>query len=92
MRTCVILRLKRVLILPFCMLGSLEVETNKEFLAHLDSVAACLKRGGLYPLDGGVQFDWTRLEGENWTVIKDGLVINVTLKCCAAELCGTKNC
>ena len=48
----------------FCMLGSLEVKTNKEFLAHLDSVAACLKEGGLYLLDGGVQFDWTRLEGK----------------------------
>jgi SAM-dependent methyltransferase len=71
-------RTKKSFDFAFCMLGSLDVETNKEFLAHLDSVAACLKEGGLYLLDGGVQFDWTRLEGESWTVIKDGLVINVT--------------
>ncbi|MEM3565811.1 MAG: class I SAM-dependent methyltransferase [Candidatus Bathyarchaeia archaeon] len=61
----------------FCMLGSLEVETNKELLTHLDSVAACLKKGGLYLLDGCIQFDWTRLGGESWTVIKNGLVMNV---------------
>ena len=62
----------------FCMLGSLEVETNSEFLSHLDSVAKCLSQGGLYLLDSGIQFDWTKLGGESWTVIKDGLIINVT--------------
>lgn len=70
-------RVKENFDFAFCMLGSLEVETNSEFLSHLDSVTRCLSRGGLYLLDSGVQFDWTRLGGESWTVMKDGITINV---------------
>ncbi|HVP92620.1 MAG TPA: class I SAM-dependent methyltransferase [Acidobacteriota bacterium] len=62
----------------FCMLGSVEAESNKDFLSHLDSVAACLKSGGIYLIDAAVQFDWTRAGSENWTVIKDGLMVNVS--------------
>jgi len=62
----------------FCMLGSIEVESNSDFLSHLDSMAACLKNGGLYLIDAAVQFDWTRLGSESWTIIKDELVVNVT--------------
>ncbi len=62
----------------FCMLGSIEVESNKEFLSHLDSVAKCLKSGGIYLIDAAVQFDWTRIGSENWTVIKDELIVNVS--------------
>jgi len=29
-------------------------------------------------LEGAICFDWTRLGGESWTVIKNGLVINVS--------------
>ncbi|MBS7637192.1 class I SAM-dependent methyltransferase [Candidatus Bathyarchaeota archaeon] len=75
----------------FCTLGSLTVETNKELLSHLDSVAACLEKGSLYLLDGGIQFDWTKLGSESWTVIKDGLVINVAWRCCTAKLCGAED-
>jgi hypothetical protein len=53
------------------------VETNGELLTHLDSVAACLNQGGLYLIDGGIQFDWTKLGRESWTVMKDELIINV---------------
>jgi SAM-dependent methyltransferase len=70
-------RVKENFDFAFCMLGSLEVETNSEFLSHLDSVATCLSQGGLYLLDSGIQFDWTKLGGESWTVIKDRLIINV---------------
>ena len=70
-------RVKESFDFAFCMLGSLAVETNSEFLSHLDSVASCLNRGGLYLLDGAICFDWTKLGGESWTVIKNGLVINV---------------
>ncbi|MDH5481285.1 MAG: class I SAM-dependent methyltransferase [Candidatus Bathyarchaeota archaeon] len=62
----------------FCMLGSIEVESNKDFLSHLDSVAGCLKGGGLYLIDASIQFDWTKLSPQNWTIIKNGLTINVT--------------
>jgi len=62
----------------FCMLGSVESESNEDFLSHLDSVASCLKSGGIYLIDAAVQFDWTRVGSENWTVIKDGLVVNVS--------------
>jgi hypothetical protein len=53
------------------------VETNGELLTHLDSVAACLNQGGLYLIDGGIQFDWTKLGRESWTVMKDEMIINV---------------
>lgn len=61
----------------FCMLGSVTAESSEDFLSHLDSVAACIKSGGLYLIDGAVQFDWTRLGNESWTVIKNGLTVNV---------------
>jgi SAM-dependent methyltransferase len=61
----------------FCMLGSVTVESNEDFLSHLDSVAACIKSGGLYLIDAAVQFDWTRLGSDSWTVIKNGLTVNV---------------
>jgi len=62
----------------FCMLGSVEVESTSEFLSHLSSVASCLNKGGLYLIDGAAEFDWTRRIGDNWTVIKDGMTVNVT--------------
>jgi SAM-dependent methyltransferase len=70
-------RVKKKFDFAFCMLGSLGVETNDELLNHLDSVAACLNQGGLYLIDGGIQFDWTKLGRESWTVMKDELIINV---------------
>ena len=62
----------------FCMLGSISVESNRDFLSHLDSVAACLGKGGLYLIDASINFDWTGLGKEGWTVLKDGLTVNVT--------------
>lgn len=62
----------------FCMLGSISVESSTDFLSHLNSVATCLKNGGLYLIDAAIQFDWSRLGGESWTIIKNGLTVNVT--------------
>jgi SAM-dependent methyltransferase len=62
----------------FCMLGSISVESNRDFLSHLDSVAACLGNGGLYLIDASISFDWAGLGREGWTVLKDGLTVNVT--------------
>ncbi|MCP4685706.1 MAG: class I SAM-dependent methyltransferase [bacterium] len=40
----------------YVMLGSLYLNSLEEMTSHFDSVAACLKRGGLYFLDWCVQF------------------------------------
>ena len=61
----------------FCMLGSIAIESNREFLSHSDSVASCLGSGGLYLIDASIGFDWTGLGRERWTVIKNGLTVNV---------------
>jgi len=62
----------------FCMLGSIHVESNKDFLSHLTSMSNCLKKGGLYLIDACCRFNWLRVGGENWTVMKEGLTVNVT--------------
>jgi SAM-dependent methyltransferase len=62
----------------FCMLGSIAAESNRDFLSHLDSVADCLKSGSLYLIDASINFNWTGLGKESWTVIKNGLMVNVT--------------
>ena len=70
----------------FCMLGSIAIESNKDFLSHLDSVAGCLRRGGLYLIDASIDFDWTSLGSQSWTVMKNGLTVNVTWKCVPINL------
>jgi len=62
----------------FCMLGSIAIESNRDFLSHLDSVAECLGSGGLYLIDASINFDWTGLGRERWTMMKNGLTMNVT--------------
>ena len=62
----------------FCMLGSVSVGSNKDFLSHLDSVGECLGSGGLYLIDASINFDWTGLGRERWTMLKGGLIVNVT--------------
>lgn len=37
-----------------------------------------MKNGGIYVIDASIQFDWTKLSSENWTMIKNGLTLNVT--------------
>lgn len=41
----------------FVMLGSLYLNTSEEIMSHFDSVARALRPGGLYFLDGCVQFE-----------------------------------
>jgi len=62
----------------FVMLSSIEIESNSDFLSHLNSVASCLRSGGLYLIDAAISFDWTRQGGESWTIIKDGMTVNVS--------------
>jgi len=62
----------------FCMLGSIHAESNEDFLSHLISMSNCLKKGSLYLIDACCRFNWLRVGGENWTVMKEGLTVNVT--------------
>ena len=61
----------------YVLLGSLSVRNNSELVKHFDSVAAVLKKGGLYLLDWCVQFEppW-QSEGENsWEMNRNGLIV-----------------
>lgn len=62
----------------FCMLGSITVESNEDFLSHLTAVSNCLNKDGLYLIDAVANFNWIQLSKENWTILKEGLTINVT--------------
>ncbi|NWG10828.1 class I SAM-dependent methyltransferase [Candidatus Bathyarchaeota archaeon] len=62
----------------FCMLGSISFASNSEFLSHLHSVADCLRKGGLYLIDASIDFDWTSVGRESWTITRNGLTVNVT--------------
>jgi len=62
----------------FVMLGSIEIESNNDFLSHLNSMAGCLKSGSLYLIDAAIEFDWTRQGAQSWTIIKDRMMVNVT--------------
>lgn len=52
----------------YVMLGSIFVKSNKEFLSHLNCVASCLRRGGLYLIDGIIKFDFPSSNKEEWTI------------------------
>lgn len=62
----------------FCMLGSIAIESNDEILSHLTAVSNCLNKGGLYLTDSVANFNWVQLSKESWTILKEGLTINVT--------------
>jgi SAM-dependent methyltransferase len=64
----------------FCMLGSIAVGSNEDFLSHLTAVSSCLNKGGLYLIDAVANFNWVQLGMERWTVLKEGLTVNVTWK------------
>ena len=63
----------------FVMLGSIEIETNSDFLSHLDSMANCLKKGGIYLIDAAIQFDWTQQGSQSWSMTKNDITANVTV-------------
>lgn len=62
----------------YTMLGSLYVETTQDILSHLSSVAKALKSGGLYLLDGCINFQWNEgIKEQRWTVEREGVKVNV---------------
>ena len=70
-------RLKKKADFAFIMMGSLDVESNEQFLSHLDSIEASLKRGGLYFIQN-MSLDWTRAEKQSWTMERDGITVQTT--------------
>jgi SAM-dependent methyltransferase len=71
-------RLRKKADFVFIMMGSLDVESNERFLSHLNSVAASLKRGGLYFIQNKI-LDWSP-RGESWTIERDGITVKTTFE------------
>ncbi len=63
----------------FIMMGSLTVESNEKLLQHLDSLAASLKKGGLYLIQN-MSVDWTRSEKQTWTINKNEIAVTTTFE------------
>jgi len=63
----------------FIMMGSLCVESNEKFLAHLDSVASSLNNGGLYLIQN-VALDWIKLGNQSWSMERDGITVRTSFE------------
>ena len=61
--------------LAYVLLGSLYARSNREFLDHLDRMAALLTPGGLYLLDSFVWFRIFHDYKRSWTRRKDGVTV-----------------
>jgi SAM-dependent methyltransferase len=66
--------------LAYVLLGSLYTVSNREFLDHLDRVAAVLPAGGLYLLDSVVWFEVFGRYSRSWTRRKDGVTVRTTYR------------
>jgi SAM-dependent methyltransferase len=62
--------------LAYVLLGSLYVRSNREFLDHLDRMAAVLAPGGLYLLDSFVWFRIFHDYKRSWTRHKGGVTVH----------------
>ena len=56
------------------------VKNTSELMAHFNSVAAVLKKGGLYLLDWCIQFSLPSGNGETWEIEKKGIRVKTTVK------------
>lgn len=72
-------RLKKKADFAFIMMGSLDVESNEQFLSHLNSLAFSLNRGGLYFIQN-MSLDWTKNEKQNWIMERDGITVQTTFE------------
>src|SRR6266567_3585984 len=61
--------------LAYVLLGSIYVGSNREFLRHLDRVAAVLAPGGLYLLDSVVWFEILDDYRRRWTRRRGGITV-----------------
>ena len=66
--------------LAYVLLGSLYLASNKEFLAHLDRVAAVLPPGGLYLLDSVVWFEIFSDYRRRWTLRRGGVAVRMSYR------------
>jgi len=69
--------LNRKVDFAFVMMGSLTVKSNDLFLRHLDSVAECLRKGGLYFVQN-MMVDWTSVREQSWSMSRDGVSVAAT--------------
>lgn len=72
-------RLEKKVDFAFIMMGSLVGESNERFLNHLDSVAASLKKGGLYFIQNKA-IDWTSTDEQSWTMERNGITVKTTFR------------
>jgi len=76
-------RLQKKVDFAFIMMGSLVVESDANFLNHLDSVAFSLKRGGLYFIQNRM-VDWaghgagSAKQEQSWIMEKNGISVKTT--------------
>jgi SAM-dependent methyltransferase len=66
--------------LAYVLLGSIYVESNREFLEHLDRVAEVLPVGGLYLLDSVVWFEVWSDYRRRWTRRRGGITVRMTYR------------
>jgi SAM-dependent methyltransferase len=63
------------------MMGSISlIESNARFLGNLDSVARCLRKGGLYLIENA-ETDWSTLDffgAQTWITDRDGIAVETT--------------
>ena len=62
----------------YIMLGSLYVKNTNELISHFDSVSKVLKKGGLYFLDGCIQFKPSKKYSESWEIDRGGTIVKST--------------
>jgi SAM-dependent methyltransferase len=66
--------------LAYVLLGSIYVASNREFLAHLEQIAAVLPTGGLYLLDSVVWFEVFSDYRRRWTRRRGGVTVRMTYR------------
>jgi SAM-dependent methyltransferase len=74
-------RLPKKVDFAFIMMGSISlIESNARFLKHLDSVARCLRKGGLYLIENA-EADWAKpgfFGSQTWVVERDGIRVETS--------------
>lgn len=71
-------RLKKKADFAFIMMGSLNVQSNEEFLSHFDSAAKSLNKGGLYFIQN--QGMDSKSGKQSWTRRKGGIKVKTTFE------------
>jgi SAM-dependent methyltransferase len=76
-------RLDQIVDFAFIMMGTISyVKSNKDLLNHLDSVAHCLKKGGLFLIEN-FRLDWSSEDlfiPERWVMNRNGIRVEAIYK------------